>query len=125
MEKTILYIEDNYHNRRLVQKVLKSRGYEVMLAEDGTEGWEMLQKHKPVLVLLDISLPGVDGIEIASRIKADPALRHMWVIALTASAMRGDKERFMQAGCNDYLSKPIQVKELIEKVDGFFASHPE
>ncbi len=124
MEKTILYIEDNYHNRRLVQKVLKSRGYEVMLAEDGLEGWEMLQKHKPTLVLLDISLPGIDGIEIASRVKADPTLKDIWVIALTASAMRGDKERFMQAGCNDYLSKPIQVKELIEKVDSFFTSHP-
>ncbi|MBN2003218.1 MAG: response regulator [Anaerolineae bacterium] len=124
MDKTILYIEDNYHNRRLVQKVLKSRGYEVMLAEDGLEGWEMLMQHRPALVLLDISLPGIDGIEIASRIKADATLENIWVIALTASAMRGDKERFMQAGCNDYLSKPIQVKELIEKVEGYFASYP-
>lgn len=124
MKKTILYIEDNYHNRRLVQKVLKSRGYEVLLAEDGLEGWEMLQNHKPALVLLDISLPGIDGMEVASRIKADATFNGIWVIALTASAMRGDKERFMQAGCNDYLSKPIQVKELLEKVDGFFTSHP-
>ncbi len=122
MEKTLLYIEDNYHNRRLVQKVLTSRGYEVMLAEDGLSGWEMIKKHKPPLVLLDISLPGIDGIEVVSRVKADEALQDIWVIALTASAMRGDRERFMVAGCDDYLSKPIQVRELLTKVDGYFGA---
>jgi len=122
MEKTILYIEDNYHNRRLVQKVLKSRGYDVMLAEDGLLGWDMVKKYRPVLVLLDISLPGMDGLEIVSRIKKDESLQHMWVIALTASAMRGDRERFLTAGCDDYLSKPLQVRELLSKVEGFFQS---
>lgn len=124
MGKTLLYIEDNYHNRRLVQKVLSSRGFDVMLAEDGLSGWEMVQKYKPKLVLLDISLPGMDGIEIVTHIKADEALEHIWVIALTASAMRGDKERFMVAGCDDYLSKPIQVRELLTKVETFFKTNP-
>ncbi|HNT77227.1 MAG TPA: response regulator [Anaerolineae bacterium] len=123
MEKTLLYIEDNYHNRRLVQKVLSSQGYEVLLAEDGLAGWEMAQQQRPVLVLLDISLPGMDGLEIVRRIKSDESLRHIWVIALTASAMRGDRERFMQAGCDDYLSKPLQVKELLTKVNAFFGAN--
>jgi CheY-like chemotaxis protein len=107
---------------RLVEKVLSSQGYEVILAEDGVTGWEMVQQQRPVLVLLEISLPGMDGLEIVKRIKGDEALKHIWVIALTASAMRGDRERFMVAGCDDYLSKPLQVKELMTKVEGFFAS---
>lgn len=121
MERTILYIEDNYHNRRIVQKILGTRGYEVVVAEDGLVGWEMVRERKPPLLLLDISLPGMDGLEIAARVKADPDLQGVWVIALTASAMRGDKERFLSAGCDDYISKPIQVAELIEKVDEFFS----
>lgn len=120
MEKMLLYIEDNYHNRRLVEKVLGSRGYEVILAEDGLSGWDMVQQYRPKLVLLDISLPGMDGLEIVKRIKSDESLQDTWVIALTASAMRGDRERFMMAGCDDYLSKPLQVKELMMKVEGFF-----
>lgn len=120
MDKTILYIEDNYHNQRIVQKVLASRGYTVVMADDGEIGWEMVQRLKPAMVLLDISLPGIDGLEVVARIKATEALKDIWVIALTASAMRGDRERFLVAGCNDYISKPIRVGELIEKVCGFF-----
>ncbi len=121
MEKNLLYIEDNYHNRRIVQKVLGTRGCNVMVAEDGLEGWVMVQEHKPPLLLLDISLPGLDGLEIARRIKSDPELEKIWVIALTASAMRGDRERFLSAGCDDYISKPIQIVELLDKVEGFFS----
>jgi CheY-like chemotaxis protein len=122
MEKTILCIEDNYHNRRLVQKALSARGYGVFLAEDGVSGWQMVQEIRPSLVLLDISLPGKDGLEIVSLMKADEALKNTWVIALTASAMTGDRERFLAAGCDDYLSKPIQIKELLEQVERFFDS---
>ncbi len=124
-DKVVLYIEDNFHNRRLVKKVLTSRGYTVLEAEDGPTGWAMVRQHRPPLVLLDISLPGMDGLEIVSRIRADAMLRGTWVIALTASAMRGDRERFLEAGCDDYLSKPIQVVELLHKVNGFFASRGE
>jgi len=123
MQKVVLYIEDNYHNRRIVRKVLSSRGYTVLEAEDGVRGWEMVRELKPPLVLLDIGLPGIDGLEIVSMIKADEELRHTWVIALTASAMRGDRERFLEAGCDDYLSKPIQVVELIRTVDDFYEAH--
>jgi CheY-like chemotaxis protein len=114
--KAILYIEDNIHNRRLVRKVLQSRGYTVVEAEDGLSGLQMVQDIQPALVLLDIGLPGMDGLEVVARIKKDAALRSIPIIALTASAMRGDRERFLEAGCDDYLSKPIRAMELIKKV---------
>lgn len=123
MAKTVLYIEDHYHNRRLVEKVLRSRGYEVLLAEDGESGWEMTKAHHPQLLLLDIALPGaLDGLDVASMIKADATLCDIWIVALTASAMHGDRERFMRRGCDDYLSKPIQVRELLDRVDSYFES---
>ncbi len=121
MNRTVLYIEDHYHNRRLVEKILGSHGYKVLLAETGAEGWDMLEAHHPALVLLDIALPGeLDGLDIAARMKQDAGLRDTWVVALTASAMHGDRERFLSHGCDDYLSKPIHVAELLAKVDQFF-----
>lgn len=121
LTKTILYIEDHYHNRRLVQKVLAAKGYEVLLAEDGLSGWAMIQEHHPDLVLLDIALPGdMDGLDVAACVREDATLQHTWIVALTASAMRGDRERFLEHGCDDYLAKPIQVRELLAKVEEFF-----
>ncbi len=117
MPKTILYIEDNPHNRRLVRRTLERRGYAIIEAADGASGLEMVRELKPPLALLDIGLPKMDGMEVVSRIKADTDLRHIPVIALTASAMHGDRERFLAAGCDDYLSKPIQVLELLDKVN--------
>ena len=114
--KTVLYIEDNFHNRRIVRKILQSRGYTVVEAEDGVTGLDMVNELKPPLVLLDIGLPLMDGLEVVARIKANKELCTIPVIALTASAMRGDRERFLAAGCDDYLSKPVQALELIEKV---------
>lgn len=115
-QKMILYIEDNYHNRRIVRKILQSQGYTVVEAEDGLTGLDMVYELHPPLILLDIGLPGIDGIEVVSRVKADEELRKTPVIAITASAMRGDRERFLDAGCDDYMSKPIQAMELIQKV---------
>ena len=116
-EKVVLYIEDNSHNRRIVRKILGMQGYHVIEAEDGLLGYNMIRDRRPPLVLLDISLPTMDGIEIVGRVKADPQLRHIPVIALTALAMRGDRERFLDAGCDDYLSKPVKAMELINMVD--------
>lgn len=116
-DRFVLYIEDNFHNRRIVNKVLASRGILVVEAEDGERGLEMVRELNPPLVLLDITLPGIDGIEVVKRMKADDDLNHIPVIAVTASAMRGDRERFLEAGCDDYLSKPIQVKELADMVE--------
>jgi two-component system, cell cycle response regulator DivK len=121
LTKTILYIEDHYHNRRLVQKILTSKGYNVLLAEDGASGWDMIQQHHPDLVLLDIALPGdMDGLDVAARVREDQELKATWIVALTASAMRGDRERFLEHGCDDYLAKPIQVRELLAKVEEYF-----
>lgn len=120
LERLVLYIEDNYHNRRLVRKILETRGFTVAEAEDGASGMATIERLKPPLVLMDIGLPDVDGLDLVGRIRADAALAHIPVIALTASAMRGDRERFLKAGCDDYLSKPIQVTELISKVELHF-----
>ncbi|MCE7861825.1 MAG: response regulator [Chloroflexi bacterium] len=122
-DRFVLYIEDNFHNRRIVNKVLASKGIRVVEAEDGEKGLDMVRELIPPLVLLDITLPGIDGIEVVKRMKADDVLRHIPVIAVTASAMRGDRERFLEAGCDDYLSKPIQVTELAEMVDKHYPAH--
>jgi CheY-like chemotaxis protein len=121
-QRIVLYIEDNFHNRRIVRKILQSKGYSLIEAEDGITGLAMVQDLRPPLVLLDIGLPGMDGLEVVGRIKADETLRDIPVIALTASAMRGDRERFLAAGCDDYLSKPIQAMELIDMVDNHYPS---
>jgi two-component system cell cycle response regulator DivK len=119
-EKIILHIEDNHHNRRLVRKILESRGYTIVEAEDGISGLEMARQMKPPLILLDIGLPGMDGLEVVGHLKADAELRQIPVIALTASAMRGDREHFLAAGCDDYMSKPIHMIELIKIVDTYY-----
>lgn len=120
--KTILYIEDNFQNRRLVRKILRSRGYHVIEAEDGEAGWQKVQECKPPLILMDISIPKIDGLEVTRRIKAEPSLQHIPVIAITAAAMVGDKERFLEQGCDDYLSKPIQVAALLKIVAKHYPS---
>jgi len=117
VKATVLYIEDHYHNRRLVQKVLQAHGYEVLLAESGDEGWALLEAHRPPLLLLDIALPGeLDGLEIAARVRGDDVLCKTWIVALTASAMVGDRERFLSQGCDEYIAKPVQIPELLTKV---------
>ena len=119
-EKIVLCVEDNPQNQLLVNRILASRGYKVIEATDGLAGLDMIRTLKPPLVLLDIDLPKMGGIEVVQQVKADPALRDIPVIALTASAMQGDKERFLEAGCNDYLSKPIQVQQLIQIVETYY-----
>jgi two-component system cell cycle response regulator DivK len=121
-ERPILYIEDNFHNRRLVRKILASRGYRILEAEDGRTGLALLREHRPPLVLLDIGLPDIDGLEVVARIRADAELAATPVIAVTASAMRGDRERFLEQGCDDYLSKPLQALELLTMVERHYAS---
>ncbi len=112
----VVYVEDNYHNRRIVQKILSAYGYHVHEASDGRTGLKLIQNVHPDLVLLDISLPGIDGIEVVGRLKASSEYCDIPVVALTASAMVGDRERFLGAGCDDYLSKPVGALDLIHKV---------
>lgn len=122
-QKIVLYIEDNYHNRRIVRKILQTRGYTLVEAQDGIVGLAMVRKLHPPLVLLDIGLPGMDGLEVVAHIKEDRTLRNIPVIALTASAMRGDRERFLAAGCDDYLSKPVQAAELVNMVAAHYPNN--
>lgn len=119
-EKLVLYVEDNFHNRRIVNKVLTSRGYTIVEAVDGESGLDAIRQIVPPLVLLDITLPGMDGLEVIRRLKTDEVLKSIPIIALTASAMQGDRERFLEAGCDDYLSKPIQIQELLTMVEKYF-----
>lgn len=119
--RAILYIEDHYHSRRLVQKVLSSAGYTVLTAEDGVTGWELIERLRPPLVLVDMALPGdLDGLGVVRRIRTSPGLCDTYVIALTASAMQGDRERFLAASCDDYLAKPINIQHLLQKIAAFF-----
>jgi two-component system cell cycle response regulator DivK len=119
MSKRILYIEDNFQNKRLVRKILTAKGYEVLEADDGLTGVELAGKEMPDLILMDISLPGIDGVEATQRIKAFERTAVIPVIALTANAMRGDRERFIAAGCDDYLPKPISTSDLVDIIHKF------
>lgn len=112
----ILVVEDNRDNMTLITDVLGSLDYDVISAKDGEEGVNTAKAEKPSLILMDLSLPRVDGWTATRQLKADPELAHIPVIALTAHAMIGDRERALAAGCDDYLSKPINIRELAGKL---------
>ena len=112
----ILLVEDNLHNRKIFQGVLSHAGFVVVEAEDGERAIELAHSQQPHLILMDLSIPLVDGWECTRRLKADPATRAIPIIALTAHAMRGDEERARAAGCDGYLSKPISPKRVVEEV---------
>ena len=120
--KRILVVEDNPDNRTLISDLLHALGYEVMEAIDGIQGIEMAAKEKPSLILMDLSLPRKDGWEATREIKADETIKHIPIIALTAHAMLGDRERALKAGCDDYVSKPINLSELSSKIRGYLSS---
>ena len=115
--KRILVIEDQELNRKVVRIVLQSKGYTVVEATDAVEALASLEDAIPQLILMDIALPGQSGEALTKRIKANLAWVDIPIIALTAAAMSGDKERILKAGCDDYLSKPIDIKVLVERVE--------
>ena len=117
--KRVLYIEDNFQNKRLVKKILAAKGYEVLEAEDGLQGIALAARERPDLILMDINIPGIDGMEATSRLKSSPDLSHIPVVALTANAMRGDREKIMAAGCDEYLQKPVNSAKLVETIKRF------
>jgi len=110
--KTIVVIEDNKVNMKLALTLLGMEGYKAMGSEDAETGLEMIRLHVPDLVLMDVQLPGMDGLEATRRLKLDPALAHIPVLALTALAMEGDREKVSAAGCDGYLTKPLDYREL-------------
>src|SRR6187397_2902671 len=112
----ILLVEDNEMNRDMLSRRLQRKGYEVVLAMDGQSGVESAKTEAPDLVLMDMSLPVLDGWEATRRLKADAATRHIPVIALTAHAMSGDREKALEAGCDDYETKPVELPHLLAKI---------
>ena len=114
----ILLVEDNEMNRDMLSRRLQRRGHEVLTAVDGESGLAMTRSETPALVLMDMSLPGIDGWEATRRLKADPVTRAIPVIALTAHAMAGDREQALAAGCDDFDIKPIDLDRLLGKIEG-------
>jgi len=112
----ILLVEDNEMNRDMLSRRLIRRGYEVILAQDGQEGISAAQTQSPDLILMDMSLPVLDGWAATRKLRADPATRVIPVIALTAHAMAGDREKALDAGCNDYDTKPVEWPRLLGKI---------
>ena len=114
---TLLLVEDNEMNRDMLSRRLEKKGYTVLLAVDGREGVASALQHKPDLILMDMSLPEVDGWEATKQIKSNPETQHIPLIALTAHAMAGDREKALEAGCNDYDTKPVDFHILLEKIE--------
>jgi two-component system, cell cycle response regulator DivK len=115
----ILLVEDNEMNRDMLSRRLKRRGYDVLIAVDGAEGLEITNSQIPDLILMDMSLPIMDGWEATRNIKAHPATKSIPVIALTAHAMSGDRQKALDAGCDDYDTKPIDLSRLLAKIEAF------
>jgi CheY-like chemotaxis protein len=114
----ILLIEDNEMNRDMLSRRLAKRGYEVVTAVDGQQGLDLAATEQPDIILLDMSLPVVDGWEAARRLKGDPSTNDIPIIALTAHAMAGDREKCLEAGCEEYDTKPVEFKRLLGKIGG-------
>ena len=116
----ILYVEDNPGNMDLVCRILRHvGGYEVSGAINGLSGVQMALDEEPDLILMDVNLPDIDGLEVTRRLKLNPALANVPIVALTANAMFGDKERFLEAGCDGYIAKPVSKNELLTTVEAF------
>ena len=121
----LLVVEDNEMNRDMLSRRLRSRGYEVIVAVDGKDGLLQARSEKPDLILMDMSLPVLDGWEATKRIKSVPETSSIPVIALTAHAMAGDKEKALEAGCDDYDTKPIDLPRLLEKIRSLLNTQPD
>ncbi len=121
----ILLVEDNEMNRDMLSRRLERKGYQVIMAVNGEEGVEMAKSEGPDLILMDMSLPVIDGWEATRRIKAGPETQKIPVIALTAHAMSGDREKALEAGCDDYDTKPIEFANLLIKIETLLRSPHE
>jgi len=115
----ILYVEDNFENKLFVRRVIESMGHEMLEAETGYQSLDMAAERPPDLILMDINIPGIDGLETTVKFKESANLSHIPVIALTANAMKGDRERCLAAGCDGYLQKPIGVSDLRKTVQEY------
>jgi two-component system cell cycle response regulator DivK len=112
----ILYVEDNFENKLFVRRVIESMGHEMLEAETGLDSLVIAAEKIPDLILMDVNIPGMDGLETTAKMKQNPRLSHIPVIALTANAMKGDKERCLAAGCDGYMQKPVGVSDLRREI---------
>lgn len=119
LNDTILVVEDNILNMKLFHDLLEMGGYNVLQAKDGMEGWRMAREQRPNLILIDIQLPDVDGLQVTKWLKADENLKSIPVIAVTAYAMSGDKEKILESGCDAYITKPISLSDFLETIEHF------
>jgi CheY-like chemotaxis protein len=122
MSTKILLVEDNEMNRDMLSRRLARRGYQVTLAVDGQEGLDQVDRDRPSLILLDMDLPVIDGWEVARRLKASEPTQAIPIIALTAHAMVGDRDRALEAGCDDYDTKPVEFKRLVSKIEALLSA---
>jgi two-component system, cell cycle response regulator DivK len=116
MSKRILVVEDQEDNRQIIRDLLSATDYEIMEAESGEQALEAVAKQRPDLILMDIQLPGMDGYEATRRIKADPALRLIPIIAVTSYALSGEEQKARAAGCDEYVPKPYSPRQLLAKI---------
>ncbi len=119
MSKTVLIVEDNELNMKLLNDLLQANGYDTLQANDGLEAMELTRNHRPDLILMDIQLPTISGLDVVKRLKSDEDVADIPVIAVTAFAMRGDEEKFRDGGCDGYIAKPISVPAFLETVAAF------
>ncbi len=119
MAKSILVVEDQEDNRRILRDLLTSRGYDLIEVTDGLAGVEAARREKPDLILMDIQLPGIDGYEATRRIKAEPDLAGVTIIAVTSYALSGDEQKALEAGCDDYVAKPFSPRKLLAKIEQY------
>jgi len=117
--KKILHVEDNFDNRLLVRRLLMASGFEVIEAENATQAMDLLRSTRPDLILMDINMPDIDGYTLTQELKSLPALKGVPIIAITANVMKGDRERTLQAGCDGYIEKPIDVDRFIDQIIGY------
>ncbi len=117
--KTVLVVEDDPASTKLYREALEVIGYNVLHAKDGMEGWRIAREHRPDLILMDIRLPGVSGLDVTKWLKADETLKSIPVIAITAFAMEGDEEKMLEGGCDAYIPKPISVPDFLQTVERF------
>jgi two-component system, cell cycle response regulator DivK len=121
----VLVVEDNAQNMMMMRDLLEAQGYEVLQALDGEQGWELAREHLPDLILMDIQLPDVSGLEVTKWLKSDDTLKTIPVVAVTAFAMKGDAEMMLEVGCDGYISKPISVAGLLQAIESFLDREPE
>jgi two-component system cell cycle response regulator DivK len=125
MPKTVLIVEDNELNMKLFNDLVETRGHRIVQTRNGIEAVELARKYRPDLILMDIQLPEVSGLEVTQWLKDDDELRAIPVVAITAFAMKGDEDKILQGGCEAYLSKPISVARFFETIDHFLGARPK